>query len=67
VLMEIDEQHYAVSQLNLLDVTLCSRSCIFGGHMIKILNTEGDLDVKDTLDFIKVKNKSINFSKFNQF
>jgi hypothetical protein len=43
------------------------RSCIFGGHMIKVLNAEGDLDVKDTLDFIKVKNKSINFSKFNQF
>jgi predicted acetyltransferase len=67
VLMEIDEQHDVVSQLKFLDVTLCSRSCIFGGHMIKILNAQVGLDVEDTLDFIKVKNRSINFSKFNQF
>ncbi len=65
--IEIDPQHILVEQLQLFDFTIHHRNCIFGGHMLKILKKQDNLNFQDTHDFFKINNKTVNFNMLNQF
>ena len=55
---ELLPQHMIVNQLYDLDVTFQSRQCIFGGHMVKVLNEENIS--------LKLNNRSSDFETDNK-
>ncbi len=65
--IEIDPQHIIAKQLQLFDFTMHHRNCFFGGHMLKVLNNQDNLNLQGVRNFFKINNKTVNFSMFNQF
>jgi len=64
----VDPHHSIVDQLQSFDYTVHHRNCIFGGHMLKILNKQIGKSLQDVYDFFNIKDTTvINFNTLDQF